>query len=85
MEIGRKSDVLTLFLQVKKLAFFPSPVGMSLSKLSLAVKKYTYSRPGGVWFVRSWLGPGKSLTFFYNVHSVILFEGHWNLDPLTHV
>jgi hypothetical protein len=30
----------------KELAIFPSPAGMSLTKLSLAGKKLNYSRPG---------------------------------------
>ncbi len=32
----------------KELAIFPSPAGMSLTKLSLAGKKLNYSRPGRV-------------------------------------
>jgi hypothetical protein len=32
----------------KELAIFPSPAGMSLSKLSLGGKKLNYSRPGRV-------------------------------------
>jgi hypothetical protein len=32
----------------KELAIFPSPVGMSLTKLSLGGKKLNYSRPGRV-------------------------------------
>ncbi len=32
----------------KELAIFPSPAGMSLTKLSLGGKKVNYSRPGRV-------------------------------------
>jgi hypothetical protein len=32
----------------KELAIFPSPAGMSLTKLSLGGKKLNYSRPGRV-------------------------------------
>ncbi len=46
----------------KELAIFPSPAGMSLTKLSLAGKKLNYSRPGRVWSVTSRLGTGKRLT-----------------------
>ncbi len=42
----------------KRLPIFPSPAGMSLTKLSLAGKQFNYSRPG------------ESLTtFFYSVYS----------------
>ncbi len=51
----------------KELAIFPSPAGMSLTKLSLAGKKLNYSRPGRVWSVTSRLGTGKRLTLFYSV------------------
>jgi hypothetical protein len=37
----------------KELAIFPSPAGMSLTKLSLGGKKLNYSRPGRVWSVTS--------------------------------
>jgi hypothetical protein len=37
---------------------------MSLTKLSLAGKKFNYSRPGKVWLVTSRLETGKSITFF---------------------
>jgi len=52
----------------KELAIFPSPAGMSLTKLSLGGKKLNYSRPGRVWSVTSRLGTGKRLTLFYSVH-----------------
>jgi hypothetical protein len=45
----------------KRLASFPSPARMSLSKCTLA----DYSWPGRVLIVTSRLGTGKSLTFFY--------------------
>jgi hypothetical protein len=51
----------------KELAIFPSPAGMSLTKLSLGGKKLNYSRPGRVWSVTSRLGMGKRLTLFYSV------------------
>jgi hypothetical protein len=51
----------------KGLAIFPSPAGMSLTKLSLGGKKLNYSRPGRVWSVTSRLGMGKRLTLFYSV------------------
>ncbi len=52
----------------KELAIFPSPAGMSLTKLSLGGKKLNYSRPGRVWSVTSRLGTGKRPTLFYSVH-----------------
>jgi hypothetical protein len=51
----------------KELAIFPSPAGMSLTKLYLAWKKLNYSRLGRVWSVTSRLGTGKRLTLFYSV------------------
>ncbi len=51
----------------KELAIFPSPAGMSLTKLSLGGKKLNYSRPGRVWSVTSRLGTGKRPTLFYSV------------------
>ncbi len=54
----------------KELAIFPSPAGMSLTKLSLAGKKLNYSRPGRVWSVTSRLGTGKRLTLFYSAASL---------------
>ncbi len=51
----------------KESAIFPSPAGMSLTKLSLGGKKLNYSRPGRVWSVTSQLGTGKRLTLFYSV------------------
>ncbi len=51
----------------KELAIFPSPAGMSPTKLSLAGKKLNYSRPGRVWSVTSRLRTGKRLTLFYSV------------------
>ncbi len=53
----------------KDLTIFPSPGGMSLTKLSLAGKNLKNSRPGRVWSVTHRLGTGKSTTFFYSVHS----------------
>jgi hypothetical protein len=47
-----------------RLMVFPSPAGMSLIKLSLAV---ITSRPGIVWQVTFRLGKGKLLTFFYSL------------------
>ncbi len=51
----------------KELAIFPSPAGMSLTKLSLGGKKLNYSRPGRVWSVTSQLGTGKRPTLFNSV------------------
>ncbi len=49
----------------KRLAAFPYPAGMSLTKLSLARNNKII--PGqGEWLVTSRLGTGKSLTFFYS-------------------
>jgi hypothetical protein len=56
----------------KRLAIFPSPAGMSLTKLSLAGNNY--SRLGRVWLVTSRLGTGTSRTFFYSVLCNILFH-----------
>jgi hypothetical protein len=51
----------------RRLAIFPSPAGMSQTKISLA-RIIKYSRPGRAWLVTSRLvGPGKLLTFFYSV------------------
>jgi hypothetical protein len=47
----------------KRLSFFPSPAGLSLTKLSLARNNLIFSRPGRVWLVTSQLGTGKTLTF----------------------
>ncbi len=47
----------------KGLTIFPSPAGMSLTKLSLAGN----FRPGRVWLMTSRLETGKSLTFYYSV------------------
>jgi hypothetical protein len=49
----------------KRLAIFPSPAGMSLTKLSLD-GKILLLPPGRVWLVTSRLGTGESLTFFYS-------------------
>jgi hypothetical protein len=53
----------------KELAIFPSPAGMSLTKLSLGGKKINYSRPGRVWSVTSRLGTGKRPTLFNSAPS----------------
>jgi hypothetical protein len=53
----------------KELAIFPSPAGMSLTKLSLGGKKLNFSRPGRVWSVTSRLGTGKRPTLFYSVEA----------------
>jgi hypothetical protein len=63
----------------KELAIFPSPAGMSLTKLSLGGKKLNYSRPGRVWSVTSRLGTGKRPTFFYSVVAPASIH-----NPLTH-
>ncbi len=62
----------------KRLPFFPSPAGMSITKFSLAGSKINYSRPGRVWLVTSRLGTWKTKTFF-TVHLVIklCFLGHF--------
>ncbi len=72
-----------LFLKVhavlhckKELAIFPSPAGMSLTKLSLGGKKLNYSRPGRVWSVTSRLGTGKRPTLFNSVGMSCLFYRH---------
>jgi hypothetical protein len=41
----------------KRLAIFPSPTGISLTKLSLAAEMF-------IWSVKSRVGTGKSLIFF---------------------
>ncbi len=50
----------------KRLTIFPSPAGMSLTKLSPIRNKgiINNSRPGRVWLVTSRLGTGKLLTFY---------------------
>jgi hypothetical protein len=54
----------------KRLSFIPPPVGMSLTKLSLAGNNLMI--PGKrVWLVTSRLGTGKSVTFF-TVHDMKL-------------
>jgi hypothetical protein len=56
-----------LTAQCKKwLVIFSFPARMSLTKLSLAGKWFNHSKPGRVWLVKSHLGTGKSLTFFYS-------------------
>jgi hypothetical protein len=57
----------------KRLAFFPSPAGMSLTKLSNR-EKFNDSRPGRLWLVTSQLGMGKIITFFYSVRSMPSFK-----------
>jgi hypothetical protein len=55
----------------KKLSFFPSPAGMSLTKLSLAGNNLiNKSRPGRVWLVTSRLRTGKSTTFLHCILKV---------------
>jgi hypothetical protein len=57
--------ILGIYIHCKnRLAVFPPPAGMSLTKLSLAGKYFNYSRPGRVWSVTSRLGTGNLLTFF---------------------
>ncbi len=58
----------------KRLAIFPSPAGMSLTKISLAGnnqiiprEQLNFSPPGRVWLVTSRLGTGNSITVFYSV------------------
>ena len=63
----------------KELAIFPSPAGMSLTKLSLGRKKLNYSRPGRVWSVTSRLGTGKRLTLFYSVSYICYFLLFWHI------
>ncbi len=48
----------------KRLATFPSPAGMSLTKTLPGQESLNYSRPGRVWLVTSRLRMGMSLTFF---------------------
>jgi hypothetical protein len=65
-----------LFIPVhckKELAIFPSPAGMSLTKLSLGGKKLNFSRPGRVWSVTSRLGTGKRPTLSYSVYIFLHF------------
>jgi hypothetical protein len=56
----------------KRLTIFPSPAGMSLSKLYPGLEKLNYSRPGRDWLVTSQLGMGKWQTFFYT--AILLFR-----------
>jgi hypothetical protein len=42
------TTILSIIHCKKELAIFPSPAGMSLTKLSLGGKKLNYSRPGRV-------------------------------------
>ncbi len=58
----------------KELAIFPSPAGMSLTKLSLGGKKLNFSRPGRVWSVTSRLGTGKRPTLFYSAAETIILN-----------
>ncbi len=62
----RKIAIRTLFWphRKKRLATFPSPAGMSLSKLSLGGNNLIFPAQGRVWYVTSRLGMGMSLTFF---------------------
>ncbi len=48
----------------KRLTIFPSPAGMSLTKLYLVGNNIINSRPGRVWLVTSQLWAEKSQTFF---------------------
>ncbi len=51
----------------KGLVVFPSPAGMSLTRLSRGGNNINYSRPGIVWSVTSRLGTKKRLTLFSSV------------------
>ncbi len=69
----------------KRLAIFPSPVGISLIKLSLAGKNLIIPRHGRVWFVTSRPGTGKSLAFFTVYYRIVTggdLEGSLNLLKL---
>jgi len=48
----------------KSLSIFPSPAGMSLTKLSLTGKKLIIPGQGELWSVTPRLGTGKSINFF---------------------
>jgi len=48
LEFERRNAKGTVVHCKKELAIFPSPAGMSLTKLSLGGKKLNYSRPGRV-------------------------------------
>jgi hypothetical protein len=49
---------------VKKVSDFPVPSRDVTYKALPGREKFNYSWPGKVWLVISWLGTGKSLTFF---------------------
>jgi hypothetical protein len=54
----------------KRLTNFPSPAGISQTKLSVAKNNLIFPGQGEfAWLVASWLGTGKSLTFFFSVGS----------------
>jgi hypothetical protein len=58
-------------IHLKKIStIFPSPAAMSLTKLSLAGNNLIFPRQGEFWLVTSWLGTGKSLTFFLQCSSL---------------
>jgi hypothetical protein len=50
----------------KRFAIFPTPAGISLTKLSLAGNNLIIPNQGRVCSVTSRMGKGKSLTFFYS-------------------
>ncbi len=51
----------------KMVVDFPVPSRDFTSQTLPGREKFNYSRPGRVWLVTSWLGTGKSPTFFYIV------------------
>ncbi len=55
----------------KRLTNFPSPAGMSLTKLSPGREYFNYFWPERLWLVTSRPGTGKLLTFF-TVHLVLM-------------
>ncbi len=58
-------DLHSLVHCKKRLAIFPTPAMMSLTKISLAGNNHIFPSQGEfAWLVTSWLGTGKSLTFF---------------------
>jgi hypothetical protein len=67
----------------KSWPFFPSPAGISLTKLSLGGTKLNYSCPGRVWSVTSRLGTGKRPTPFYSVYINIQHSLNFSIISLS--
>jgi hypothetical protein len=56
---------------VKKVNDFPVPSRDVTNQTLSGRELLNYSRPGRIWYVTSWLGSGKSGTFFHSVPAAL--------------